>query len=190
MPCRVSNVALPMRGTITHLCTSQNTEFPFSDTLPSNQKKKESAQRSAQTWAPSRADGQRRCGARPRRRRGPRLKSTPRAMRGRAVRADERAAGHVDEDSTLLLAAQKLGVDDVACSVSAGCEFVRIGQADGAQAVARSEGGFESRVAGRGQVRGVDAVGEAEGGERDSEIQQTVTHTHAIYGDVTNEFHT
>jgi hypothetical protein len=31
-------------------------------------------------------------------------------------------------------------------------------------------------VAGRGQVRGVDTVGEAEGGERDSEIQQTATH--------------
>jgi len=33
-------------------------------------------------------------------------------------------------------------------------------------AVARGEGGFESRVAGRGRARGVDAVGETEGGER------------------------
>jgi len=43
-------------------------------------------------------------------------------------------------------------------------------------AVARGEGGFESRVVGRGRARGVDAVGEAEGGEHDSEIQQTATH--------------
>ena len=59
--------------------------------------------------------------------------------------------------------AQKVGVDDVARSVSAGREFVRVGQADGAQAVARGEGGFESGIAGRGRVGGVGAVGEAEG---------------------------
>ena len=101
---------------------------------------------------------------------------------GERVRVDERAAGCVDEDSVLLHPAQKLCVDDVARSVSAGREheediarvreLVRVGQADGAEAVARGEGGFESGIAGRGRVGGVGAVGEAEGGEeRDSEIQ-------------------
>jgi len=36
------------------------------------------------------------------------------------VRASERATGRVDEDSVLLHPAQKVGVDDVARSVSAG----------------------------------------------------------------------
>jgi hypothetical protein len=41
---------------------------------------------------------------------------------------------------------------------------VRIDPADGAQAVARGESSFEGGVAGRGQVGGIDAVGEANGG--------------------------
>ncbi len=77
---------------------------------------------------------------------------------GEGVRADERAAGRVDEDSVFLHPTQQVGVDDVARSVSAGREheediarvreLVRVGQADGEQAVARGEGAFESRVAG------------------------------------------
>jgi hypothetical protein len=64
----------------------------------------------------------------------------------------------VDEDSVLLHPTPQVGVDDVARSVSAGREheediarvreLVRVGQADGAQAVARGEGGFESGVSG------------------------------------------
>jgi len=94
---------------------------------------------------------------------------------GERVRVDERAAGCVDEDSVLLHPAQKLCVDDVARSVSAGREheedvarareLVCVDAADGAQAVLRGEGGFEGGVAGRGRVGGVDAVSEAEGGD-------------------------
>ena len=140
--------------------------FPSVTLFPATKKKGISSKKRIRIWAPSRGDGRRRCGARPRRRRGPRPRSTLCAMRARA-RASERPS--VPRDVLTRTA----------------CFFIlrkksasTMWRVASPPAVARGEGGFESRVAGRGRVRGVDAVGEAEGGERLGDT--TNGHTHGI----------
>ena len=91
------------------------------------------------------------------------------------VRVDERAARRVDEHGVLLHLAQEIRVDDVVRALPAGREheehvararkLVELYAPDGAQVVARDEGGLEGWVVRGGGVGRVDAVGEAEAGQ-------------------------
>lgn len=93
------------------------------------------------------------------------------------VRADDHAAGRVDEDGVLLSCAKKAVVDDVTLASPPGAAptraqrgrarargLVRVDSAGGAHVMLhRRESSFEGGVAGRGRVEGVGVVGEADG---------------------------
>src|SRR6266571_1201167 len=165
MPNRVSNVALAMWGTITHLrtdaCQGSQRIFPkgknsvpgllYEGMLRADVR---FTLDDVQLSAPDPLFAQ--------------------SLRER-VRVDERAARGVHEHGVLLHLAQKARVDDVPRRVTARREheqhvalprkLVQPDAPDGPQRVARRKRGLELVVARRGRVRGVDAVRDAERGE-------------------------